>query len=144
MADWLDELLEVMPVEPHHPDLVSQVQTRLAASRRRSSWAWSGVRLVMVMVGVIGFWLLMPMVERLLSAVTSISHNRFDGWLSTVFRSPSEALLDLSRIAITWMSQLAAGLEADLVLVLGLLATSALFSVISLLSNGISQEEAII
>ena len=144
MADWLDELLRVMPVEPYSPDLVTQVQARLATSRRWSRLVRSAVRLAMVMAGLIGLWQLMPIVERLLSAGTSFSLSRLEEWLSAVVRSPSEALLDLSRIAITWMSQLAAGLEAELVLALGLLATSALYSVISLLSNGVSQEEAII
>lgn len=144
MADWLDELLRVMPVEPYSPDLVTQVQARLATSRRWSRLVRSAVRLAMVMAGLIGLWQLMPIVERLLSAGTSFSLSRLEEWLSAVVRSPSEALLDLSRIVITWMSQLAAGLEAELVLALGLLATSALYSVISLLSNGVSQEEAII
>ena len=144
MADWLDELLGVMPVEPYSPDLVTQVQARLANSRRWSRLVRSTVRLAMVMAGLIGLWLLMPIVESLLSTGTSFSLSRLEEWLSAVVRSPSEALLDLSRIAITWMSQLAAGLEAELVLALGLLATSALYSVISLLSNGVSQEEAII
>ena len=144
MADWMDELLEGLPTKPYPPDLVAQVQTRLANSRRWSRWALSGVRLTMVMAGVIGLWLLIPMVEMLLSAGSPISLSRLEEWLSAVVRSPSDALLDLSRIAITWMSQLAAGLEAELVLALGLLATSALYGVISLLSSGISQEEAII
>ena len=144
MADWLDELLEVMPTEPHPPDLVAQVQTRLANSRRWSRWARSGVRLAMVMAGVIGLWLLMQKVEMMQSAVSSISLGRLEEWLSAVVRSPSDALLDISRIAVTWVSQLAAGLEAELVLALGLLATPALYGVISLLSSGISQEEAII
>lgn len=98
----------------------------------------------MVMAGVLGLWLLMPKVEILLSAVSSISLGRLEEWLSAVMRSPSDALLDLSRIAVTWVSQLAAGLEAELVLALGLLAIPALYGVISLLSSGISQEEAII
>ncbi|MCK4692522.1 MAG: hypothetical protein KAT23_02770, partial [Anaerolineales bacterium] len=68
MADWLDELLEVIPVEPYPPDLVAQVQTRLANSRRWSRWARNGVRLAMVVAGVLGLWLLMPKVEILLSA----------------------------------------------------------------------------
>lgn len=144
MADWLDELLEVIPTESYSPDLVAQVQTRLANSRRWSRWARYGVRLAMVMAGVIGLWLLMQKVEMLLSAVSSISLGRLEEWLSAVVRSPSDALLDLSQITITWVSQLAAGLEAELVLALGLLATPALYGVISLLSSGISQEEAII
>jgi hypothetical protein len=144
MADWLDELLEVMPNEPHPPYLVVQVQTRLANSRRWSRWARNGVRLAMVMAGAIGFWLLMQKVEKMQSAVSSISLGRLEEWLSAVVRSPSDALLDLSQITITWVSQLAAGLEAELVLALGLLATPALYGVISLLSSGISQEEAII
>lgn len=144
MADWLDELLEVIPVEPYPPDLVAQVQTRLANSRRWSRWARNGVRLAMVMAGVLGLWLLMPKVEILLSAVSSISLGGLEEWLSAMMRSPSDALLDLSQIAVTWVSQLAAGLEAELVLALGLLATPALYGVISLLSSGISQEEAII
>jgi hypothetical protein len=144
MADWLDELLEVIPVEPYPPDLVAQVQARLANSRRWSRWARNGVRLAMVMAGVLGLWLLMPKVEILLSAVSSISLGGLEEWLSAMMRSPSDALLDLSQIAVTWVSQLAAGLEAELVLALGLLATPALYGVISLLSSGISQEEAII
>jgi hypothetical protein len=144
MADWLDELLKVIPTEPHPTDLVAQVQTRLANSRRWSRWARNGVRLAMVMAGVNGLWLLMQKVEMMQSAVSSISLGRLEEWLSTVVRSPSDALLDLSRLAITWVSQLAAGLEAELVLALGLLATPALYGVISLLSSGISQEEAII
>lgn len=144
MADWLDELLEVIPVEPYPPDLAAQVQARLANSRRWLRWARNGVRLAMVMAGVLGLWLLMPKVEILLSAVSSIYLGRLEEWLSTVVRSPSDALLDLSQIAVTWVSQLAAGLEAELVLALGLLATPALYGVISLLSSGISQEEAII
>ena len=144
MADWLDELLEVIPIEPHPPDLVAQVQAHLANSRRWSKWARNGVRLAMVMAGVIGLWLLMQKVEMMQSAVSSISLGRLEEWLSAVVRSPSDALLDISRIAVTWVSQLAAGLEAELVLALGLLATPALYGVISLLSSGISQEEAII
>lgn len=144
MADWLDELLEVIPVEPYPPDLVAQVQIRLANSRRWSRWARNGVRLAMAMAGVLGLWLLMPEAEILLSVDSSISLGRLDEWLSAVMRSPSDALLDLSQIAVTWVSQLAAGLEAELVLALGLLATPALYGVISLLSSGISQEEAII
>ena len=144
MADWLDELLEAMPTEPHPSDLVAQIQIRLANSRRWSRWARRGVRLAMVIAGATGLWLLMQKVEVMQSAVSSLSLGRLEEWLSTVVRSPSDALLDLSRVAITWVSQLAAGLEAELVLALGLLAAPALYGVISLLSSGISQKEAII
>lgn len=144
MADWLDELLEVMPSEPHPSDLVAQIQIRLEDSRRRSRRVRSGVRLAMVMVGAIGLWLLIQKVEMMQSAVSSFSLGKFEGWMNAVVRSPSDAMLNLSRIVIRWVSQLAAGLEAELVLALGLLATPALYGVISLLSNGISQEEAII
>ena len=144
MADWLDELLEAMPTEPYPPDLAAQVQIRLAKTRRWSKWVQNGVRLVMVMTGALGLWLLMPRVEMLVTAISPISLARIEQWLSAVVRSPSEALLGLSGMAITWVSQLAAGLEAELVLALGLLAAPALYGVISLLSRGISQEEAII
>jgi len=144
MADWLDELLEAMPTEPYPPDLAVQVQIRLAKTRRWSKWVQNGVRLVMVMTGALGLWLLMPRVEMLVTAISPISLARIEEWLSAMVRSPSQALLGLSGIAITWVSQLAAGLEAELVLALGLLATPALYGVISLLSSGISQEEAII
>ena len=75
------------------------------------------------------------------TAVADLSLDTVEEWLSALAHSPGEALLNLSGSVVTWISELASTLDIEIVLVLGILTASALYGVISLLSNGASQEE---
>jgi hypothetical protein len=141
MTDRLDELLAIIPADPYPEDLADRVQTRLAHTRRRSRIIRRVLHFSMVAVSVAGLWLILPRVETFLTTVPDLSLGAVEEWLSALTRSPGEALLNLSGTVIMWISELASALDIEIVLVLGILTASALYGVITLLSNGASQEE---
>jgi hypothetical protein len=97
-----------------------------------------------VVVSVIGLWLILPRAETFLTTVSNLSLGTTEEWMNALIHSPGEALLDLSGTAITWISELASTLNVEFVLILGILTASALYGVITLLSNGASQEEVMV
>jgi hypothetical protein len=86
-------------------------------------------------------WLILPRAETFLTTVPDLSLGAVEEWLSALTRSPGEALLNLSGMVIAWISELASALDIEIVLILGILTASALYGVITLLSNGASQKE---
>jgi len=143
MNDWLDDLLEDMPSEPCPSDFVVQVRAQLRKTRRQSRWINLGLRLSMVMASAVGLWLFIPRVEVLIVNASSISFGGIDEWLNALITSPGGVLLDSTQIAFSWISQVVAGLEAEFILALILLATPALYGGASLLSRQESQEGAV-
>lgn len=141
MTDRLDELLTIMPADPYPEDLADRVQARLAQVRRRSRRIRRVLHFSMVVASVVGLWLILPRAETFLTTVSDLSLGPVEEWLSALARSPGEALLNLSGTVITWISELVSALDIEIVLVLGILTASALYGVITLLSNGASQEE---
>ena len=141
MTDRLDELLAMMPADPYPEDLTDRIQTRLAQTRRRSRRIRRVLHLAMVVASVVGLWLILPRAETFLATVPDLSLGSVEEWLSALARSPGEALLNLSGSVITWISELASALDIEIVLILGILTASALYGIITLLSNGASQEE---
>lgn len=141
MTDRLDELLAIMPADPYPEDLADRVQAHLAQTRRRSRRIRRVLHFSMVVASVVGLWLILPRAEPFLTTVSDLSLGSVEELLSALTRSPGEALLNLSGTVITWISELAYALDIEIVLVLGMLTASALYGVITLLSNGASQEE---
>lgn len=141
MSDWLDDLLEMMPVDPYPEDLAERVQARLALVRRRSQRTRHILHLVLVLVSIVGLWLILPRAEMFLTSAPNLSLGAFEEWLSALARSPGESLLNFIGTIATWISGLASALDIEFVLGLGILTASALYGVINLLSNGAAQEE---
>lgn len=141
MSDRLDELLAMLPTDPYPEDLADRVQARLAQIRRRSRRIRSVLHFSLVVVSVVGLWLILPRAETFLTTVPDLSLGAVEEGLSALARSPGEALFNLSGTVITWISELASALDIEIVLVLGILTASALYGVITLLSNGASQKE---
>lgn len=143
MSDRLDELLAIMPADPCPEDLTIRIQAHLAHMRRRSLKVRRVFHFLLVGVSVVGLWLILPRVETFLTALPDLSLGAVEEWLNALARSPGETLLNLSGVVVTWISELASALEIELVLALGILTASALYGVITLLSNGASQKEAL-
>lgn len=141
MSDRLDELLAMMPADPYPEDLADRVQARLVLIRRRSRRIRRVLHFSLVVASVVGLWLILPRAETFLTFVPDLSLGTIEEWLGALARSPGEALFNLSGTVITWISELASGMDIEIVLVLGILTASALYGVITLLSNGASQEE---
>jgi hypothetical protein len=141
MTDRLDELLAMMPADLYPEDLVDRVHTSLAQTRRRSRRIRGFLHFSNVVASITGLWLILPRAERLLTTVSDLSFGTAEEWLSALIRSPGEALLNLSGTAMMWISELASTLDTEIVFVLGILTASALYGVITLLSNGASQKE---
>jgi len=91
----------------------------------------------------VGLWLILPRAETFVATVPDFSLDAVEEWLSALARSPGEVLLNLSGAVMAWISELASALEIEIVLALGFLTASALYGVITLLSNGASQKEVI-
>ncbi|HEY48127.1 MAG: hypothetical protein AMJ88_03960 [Anaerolineae bacterium SM23_ 63] len=144
MSDRLDELLAMMPADPYPEDLADRVQARLAQIRRRSRRIRLFLHFLLVVASVVGLWLIIPQVEMFITTLPDLSLATVEEWLRTLVRSPGEAFLNLSGTVITWISELASALNIEIVLVLGILTASALYGVITLLSNGASQEEVMV
>ncbi|HEY43657.1 MAG TPA: hypothetical protein G4O11_06715 [Anaerolineae bacterium] len=142
MPDRLDELLAVMPADPCPEDLTVRIQARLTYMRWRSRRIRRVLHFMLVGVSVVGMWLILPRVETFLTALPDLSLAAVEEWLNALARSPGEALLNLSGVIITWISELASALEIEIVLALGILTASALYGIITLLSNGASRKEA--
>jgi hypothetical protein len=142
MPDRLDELLAMMPADPCPEDLTIRIQASLVNTRRRSRRIRRVLHFMLVGVSGLGIWLILPRVESYLAALPSLNLGAVEEWLNALARSPGEALLNLSGVVITWISELASALEVEIVLALGILTASALYGVITLLSNGASQKEA--
>ena len=144
MTDRLDELLAMMPADPYPENLADRVQASLAQTRRRSRRIRGVLHFSNVVASVVGLWLIIPQVETFLTTTSDLSLGTAEEWLSALIRSPGEALLNLSGTVITWISELASTLDIGIVLLLGILTASALYGVITLLSNGASQEEVMV
>ena len=144
MTDRLDELLAMMPADPFPEDLADRVQASLAQTRRRSRRIRRVLHFSNVVASVVGLWLIIPRAETFLTTISDLSLGTAEEWLSALIRSPGEALLNLSGTVITWISELASTLDIGIVLLLGILTASALYGVITLLSNGASQEEVMV
>ena len=141
MPDRLDELLAMMPADPYPKGLADRVQAHLAQIRRRSRRIRLVLHFSLMVMSIVGLWWFLPRAEMLLATVADLSLDTVEEWLSALAHSPGEALLNLSGSVVTWISELASTLDIEIVLVLGILTASALYGVISLLSNGASQEE---
>jgi hypothetical protein len=141
MTDRLDELLAMMPADPYPEDLADRVQASIAQTRRRSRRIRRVLHFSNGVASVVGLWLIIRRAETFLTTISDLSLGTAEEWLSALIRSPGEALLNLSGTVITWISELASTLDIGIVLVLGILTASALYGVITLLSNGASQEE---
>ena len=141
MSDRLDELLAMMPADPYPEYLADRVQAHLAQIRRRSRRIRLVLHFSLMVMSIVGLWWFLPRAEMLLATVADLSLDTVEEWLSALAHSPGEALLNLSGSVVTWISELASTLDIEIVLVLGILTASALYGVISLLSNGASQEE---
>lgn len=141
MSDRLDELLALLPADPYPEDLTERVQARLVQLRRRSRRIRYLLHFSLVVVSIVGLWLILPRAESFLTAVPDLSLGAVEEWLNALARSPGEALLNLLGMVITWISELASALDIEIVLGLGILTAAALYGVINLLSNGVSQEE---
>ncbi len=141
MSDRLDELLALIPADPYPEDLTERVQARLAQVRRRSRRIRYLLHFSLVVLSIVGLWLILPRVETFLTAAPDLSLGAVEEWLNALASSPGEALLNLLGMVITWISELASALDIEIVLGLGILTAAALYGVISLLSNGVSQEE---
>jgi hypothetical protein len=142
MSDRLDEFLLALPTDPCPEDLTIRIQARLAHMRRRSRRIRRVLNSLLVGVSVVGLWLILPRAERFVATLPDLTLGAVEEWLTALARSPEEALLNLSGVVITWISELASALEIEIVLALGILTASALYGVITLLSNGASQKEA--
>ncbi len=143
MSDRLDELLAIMPADPYPEDLADRVQARLVQIRRRSRRIRRVIHFSLVVASVVGLWLILPRAETFVATVPDFSLDAVEEWLSALARSPGEVLLNLSGAVMAWISELASALEIEIVLALGFLTASALYGVITLLSNGASQKEVI-
>lgn len=141
MPDRLDELLAMMPADPYPEDLADRIQDRLVQVRRRSRRIRNVLHFSLVVVSIAGLWLILPRAESFLTTVPDLSLSVVEEWLSALARSPWEFLVDHSGMIITWISELVSELDIEIVLVLGILTASALYGIITLLSNGVSQEE---
>jgi hypothetical protein len=141
MSDRLDEYLMALPADPCPEDLTMRIQAHLAYMRRRSRRIRRVLNSLLAGVSVVGLWLLLPRAERFAATLPDLTLGAAEEWLNALARSPGEAFLNLSGVVITWISELASALDIEIVLALGILTASALYGVITLLSNGASQKE---
>jgi hypothetical protein len=143
MTIWLDDLLEAIPADPCPPDLTARIRTELMKTRSRFRWIERGMRLIMVVAGMVGLWLIVPWVGGLVIALPSISLSDINEWLNAFISSPGDVLVNGSEIAFSWVTRSVAGFKAEFILALILLATPALYGGASLLSRQETQEGAV-
>jgi hypothetical protein len=141
MSDRLDDLLTRMPANPYPQDLVERVNARLAVRRRRSRRVRRVFHSSLVVVSLVGLWLIFPRAEAVFNALADLSIDPLEAWLSALVKSPGKALLNLSGTVVMWISEIASALDIEFVIALGILTATALYGVLTLVSNGAPRKE---
>lgn len=133
MDDWLDGALRDLPDPAMPAGLLTRVQTRLAAARRREArWRLGAGFAVVLFSAPLAVWLLLSW----LPALSPIAGSTLAGasvWLGRVAQSPLDGLLALLMDGGQEMQAVAAGTSGGLQMALAILAGLSLFALMRMM-----------
>ncbi len=135
MDESWDELMSNLPSEPCPPGLVTRVQLRLGAERRRQRWLARGTQLILASSAALSAWLLVRDSGSLAAMIPSPSLAGLQQWLVGLAASPQGAVAAAASGAVALGTSVSAGISATVLLALILLAPPATYLTIALLKE---------
>lgn len=140
MTDRMDELLLRLPGETLPEDLISRVQARLHARRRREKWQRVGGRLLLAVPAGGGAWLLRPQIESLTNWAPILSPAGIEKWATSLVASPLGTAVAAASGAVDLGESLSGALSLPVLLALILIGAPATLWMIDLLEQPAGRE----